>query len=152
MILCAPNFPPLGVDGKPPRPLVLLLGQGGWQLKAAGELSSSCACVLRTDVLKTLPPAVWIEVLINYASTVDAIGIWAGDEGLYLDEWTMGAYVCAKRPQVVVCGSAPDPSHPMTPGFINLAMQAGASAFAKYEIFIAALRDKARQTRRLSRG
>jgi len=154
MIIRVPDFPPFDGEGKPPRPLVLLLGQGDWQARAAAELSSSCGVVVCTDGVlpsnKALP-ALWIEVLLQYIDAVDAVGIWAADEGLYLDEWTMGAYICGRIPQKTLVGSAPEPEHPMVPGFINLAMQAGASAFARYEIFMAALRDRARQSRQRGR-
>jgi hypothetical protein len=151
VILRVPDFPPLSSQGKPPRPLVLLLGQGPWQAKAAAELSPSCGCVVCTDVvdpggIKALP-ALWLEVVLQYLDTADAVGVWAGESGLYLDEWTVAAFICGKRPQAAIAGSGPDPEHPMTPGFINLAMQAGVPVFARYEIFIAALRDRARQSR-----
>ena len=150
MIIRAPDFPPLNGQGKAPRPLVMLLGQGAWQAKAAAELSPSCGCVVCSDRQPpsgTPLPALWIDVVLQYLEVVDVVGIWADSEGLYLDEWTMAAFICGRRPQAVIAGSVPDPDHPMTPGFINLALQAGVPAFAKHEIFIAALRNRARQSR-----
>jgi hypothetical protein len=149
MIVRVPNFPPLDTTGKSPKPLMLLIGNGDWQTLAAAGLASSCGCVITTDTLveEAVPTWHWMAAVKEYIDTADIIGIWARPTGLYLDEWTVAAYACGKVPQNVLTGAAPDPDHPMAPGFIHLAMHAGAVTYAKYDVFTAALLERARNYR-----
>lgn len=139
-------MPPLDKNGKPPRPSVLLLGQGEWQGKVSRELRRSDAelVLFTAGAIRRLavPPALILEAITEYLTFVDVVAGWIIEEGAYLDEWTTLAWVCGKAPDKLVLGADREANHPMTPSLLHLAQLSGAEVRSEMATFVASVRQR----------
>jgi hypothetical protein len=116
MIVTLPEDLPLDSNGRAPRPLVVLLGNPGWQRGIARELEKRTGTVVITNAdpaAENMHPLTYLAL-----QNADLIVAWCGPIGEYvlsLDDWVWLGWILARMPQRLIYGVASDSDHPMEP-------------------------------------
>jgi hypothetical protein len=141
MQLCAGPLP-VDISRKPA--VLVLLGQGAWQAAAARQLEPAYDLVLQSDRvwpgIRAEAPSALRTAAFAQLDIASVVGIWAGADGLLLDEWVIVGWLLAKRPQQLELGIWS--THPMAAGLEWLALQAGLTVFHELPALVSAVRDR----------